>query len=213
MINSKHIHWIMWETIIIIILVVLVYIYYNHRDLFPELNNTINQILNPGKRGNLFPPLSKTAASTIPGHPDQDFGTGWTGSAGTFRMPAAIMTSTNTPNPSGDPFYFYLALCGDILSATISNLVIGRSYQLSGYILCIDDAVFRVTMDDHILIPKMSQIPTTTFVTFGPITAQAFATSHMIHFCNDSVPITGPNVLMGNFIPIIITGLLFEWAP
>ena len=199
----------------------VVYIYYNQPDLFPELTIMIDDIIKPGKRGNLFPHLSKTPVSKTPGEPDNDFGPGWIGGAGTFRMLAATLTKW-IPNPSGDMFYFYLAICGEVLSATVNNLVIGRTYQLSVYMnVYFDHTIFRVMMDDQILVPKMTntiktnpdptQNKTSEFIRVGPIKARATATSHTIHFCNDTVAITGPNVLMGNFAPIILTGLLFEY--
>lgn len=127
----------MWRAILIIALAV-VYIYFNQPELFPELNILINKLLKPGKRGNLFPPLSKTKPSTIPGEPDNDFGPGWIGSAGAFRLLSASIT-TYTPNPSGDMFYFALALCDDVVCAIVNNLVVGRTYQLSVYVLGADN--------------------------------------------------------------------------
>ena len=134
----------MWRAIILIA-VAVVYLHFQQPELFPELlNTTIDKILKPGKRGNLFPPLSKTTLQQIL---DKDFGTGWIGSENTFR------TKFGPPNPSGDPFYFVLAAAIDTLSATVGDLVIGRSYQLSFYIgytvFSVTTQVSRVTMDDH----------------------------------------------------------------
>ena len=193
----------MWRRAIVII-VVAVYLcifILTKPDLFPGLNTMIDHILDPGKRGNLFKTLSKTTVTTNgPDKLDYDFGPGWIRGAGTFRL---LPITTIIPNPSGDLFYFCLAICGDILSATVNNLIVGRTYQLSVYIIGPENTIFSDVMDEHILVPKTTN---TEFIRVGPTNARATATSHTIHFCNDSI--TGP---IGTYAPILLTGLLFEY--
>ena len=180
-----------------IIVVVALYLYVNQPD---------SNMIDTGKRGNLFPPLSKTPVDRTSGKLDKDFGPGWIGSAYTVRYAGDIQNS-----PSGDPFHFIVPMSGDTLSATISDLVIGRSYTLGVYVMCVyDDTVFGVTIDNRVLVPNMTLVRDHGFVKVGPVHTQATSTSHTIRFCNNTT--TNPNVLTPHYSPIHLTGLLFEWT-
>ena len=192
----------------------------NKPNLLPPLSDIAPQGMAV-KKQNLLPPLSD---APIQGPADAQLGPGWTGvtgyeqnnwTGGTRRVKTTDMPGV--PNPSTDPFYFRLTYNHDILTASAANLVLGRSYQLSGYIhwgVTSESYTGEMTiyMDVTVLFNKQ-YTPSTQFVRFGPITIQATAKTHKVKFYNSSknTSTTKPVGAYRAIVrPLTLTGLLLE---
>ena len=173
------------------------------------------------KKQNLFPPLLNT--------PVQDVSR--IGSGNLFRQDIHLdpgwkyenvetirQKTTDTPgviNPSGDPYYFRLTYSYSKLMADVTDLVVGQSYQLSGYIYyyqcndCVGGIV--VAIDGHTVFS--AQYPQTNFMQFvklGPFTWKAITKTHTILFANSSGTLDKKGDAYGIGTPMLLTGLLFE---
>ena len=106
-------------------------------------------------------------------------------------------------NPSGSPYYNLIQGTGGSLTTKVANLVVGQSYQLSGFVSNRPGflpSAFEVRMDGAVILPKMIATAN-TFIPFGPITVQAKAITHTLGFYNVSDP--GDRT-------VLLDGLLFK---
>jgi hypothetical protein len=148
-----------------------------------------------------MPPLRNTMKTLLPlqDDPTAIFGingtdgtspVGWTFIKGAKRVRNTKNAWGNLPNPSGSPYYNLMQGGGSVMRTTVPNLVVGRSYQLRGYVSNrpgFPASAFDVTLDSKTLVPKMNPLES-KFVPFGPVTIRATATSHILEFRNVSDP-------------------------
>ena len=148
-----------------------------------------------------MPPLLNTVISLLPSQDVPPIVSDWSGTDGTnpigwtFINGARRVRNTNNawgnlPNPSASPYYNLMQGAGSVLRTTVPNLVVGRSYQLSGYVSNrpgFPASALEVALDSKIIIPKMGPLDS-KFVPLGPVTVQATATSHILEFRNVSAP-------------------------
>ena len=60
--------------------------------------------------------------------------TGWTFDSGSRRMRSTSNDFGNLPSPSGSPYYRIIIGTGKHMTTTVEHPVIGRQYQISGFI-------------------------------------------------------------------------------
>ena len=114
--------------------------------------------------------------------------TGWTSSEhGYGRMRSGNNAYGNLPSPSGSPYYNKIQGSGRFMTTIVGNLLIGRPYQLSGFMSSrpdFDPSVLEIKVDGVVILHTGPL--GAGFVAFGPITVIATATSHTLGFFNAS---------------------------
>ena len=190
----------MWKTFLTIVVVVggvLVCIFIIRPWLDKQQQSSVGDVTTT--KPNLLPSLGNKPVNEIGSDPI--FPPGWTG---TLR--ALPSTLPNIPNPSGELYYFGVIGHGHSLTATVPNLVVGQSDQIGGYVYgAVCEPKFEVKLDTLVVLPKAST-PNDKFVTFGPVTVKATATSHTIEYCNVTDNET-PTCYMST---LLFTGLFFK---
>ena len=112
--------------------------------------------------------------------------TGWTFSTGCRRMRSTNNNVGNLPSPSGSAYYDIMPGTGKFMTTTVENLVVGRQYQIGGFV---SNRPNYVPSAVEVRFDGVAVFETTTangFVAFGPVTVLATATSHTLGIFNVS---------------------------